>query len=65
MSIHYLVLPNYILFPDFTLLEHITPGSLPDLLSIIKGVSEMVIEGGPVGIGHNRLAYKDRWGVVG
>lgn len=65
MSIHYLVLPNYLLFPDFTLLEDLTPSSLNDLLSMITGICEMSIEGGPVGIGHNRLAYKDRWGVVG
>jgi hypothetical protein len=29
MSIHYLVLPNYLLFPDFTLLEDLSPSSLP------------------------------------
>lgn len=65
MSIHYLVMPNHLLFPDFTLLEDISPSSLPDLLSIIKGVNEMLLEGGPVGIGYNRIAYNDRWGVVG
>ena len=65
MSIHYLVLPHYLLFPDFTLLEDMNPSSLPDLLSIIAGISEMALEGGHVGFGHNRIAYKDRWGVVG
>lgn len=65
MSIHYLVIPNYLLFPDFTLLEDLSPTSLNDLLSMIAGICEMAIEGGPVGFGHNRIAYKDRWGVVG
>ena len=65
MSIHYLVLPNYLLFPDFTLLEELSPTSLNDLLSMIAGICEMTIEGGSVGFGYNRIAYKDRWGVVG
>lgn len=25
----------------------------------------MAIEGGVIGIGHKRIAYRDRWGVVG
>jgi cytochrome oxidase Cu insertion factor (SCO1/SenC/PrrC family) len=41
MSLHYLVVPNLLLFPDFTLLEDICPSSLQELLEIIKGVSEM------------------------
>lgn len=41
MSLHYLVKPNLILFPNFTLLEHICPQDYNDLLSIVKGISEM------------------------
>ena len=59
------MLPNYLLFPDFLLLEDISPDSLENLLSIISGISEMAIEGGCIGVGYNRLAYKDRWAVVG
>jgi hypothetical protein len=65
MSLHYLVKPNLLLFPNFTLLEDICPQDYNDLLSIIKGISEMVIEGGVVGIGYRRVAYNARWGVVG
>jgi len=32
---------------------------------IIKGISEMAMEGDFIGIGHQRIAYRDRWGVVG
>lgn len=65
MSIHYLVLPNYLLVPDFVLLEDISPSSLEELLQIIKGISEMALEGEVIGVGRNRIAYRDRWGVVG
>jgi len=65
LSIHYLALPNYILFPKFELLEDLTPSSLPDLLSIIQGICEMAIEGGYLGIGYRRIAHNGRWGVVG
>ena len=68
-SIHYLVQPNYIIFPDFVLLEDISPASLPHLLSIIQGVCEMGVEGEEagrhIGVGYNRIGHKDRWGVVG
>jgi hypothetical protein len=64
-SIHYLVLPSYLLFPDFELLEDTEPNSLPNLLSIISGVAEMALEWGHIGFGKNRVAYKGRWGVVG
>ncbi len=65
MSIHYLVLPNYLLVPDFVLLEDISPSSLDELLQIIKGISEMALEGDVIGVGRNRIAHRDRWGVVG
>lgn len=45
MSIHYLVLPNYLLVPEFVLLEDISPSSLEELLQIVKGISEMALEG--------------------
>ena len=32
----------------------------------MKGVSEMALEGGTLlGVGRNRIAYRDRWGIVG
>lgn len=65
MSIHYLVLPNYLLIPDFVLLEDISPSSLDELLQIVKGISEMALEGDVMGVGRNRIAHRDRWGVVG
>ena len=65
MSLHYLVKPNLLLFPNFTLLENIGPQDYNELLSIIKGISEMAIEGGHIGIGYGRVAYNARWGVVG
>ena len=65
MSIHYLVLPNYLLVPDFVLLEDISPSSLEELLQIIKGISEMGLDGEPIGVGQKRIAHRDRWGVVG
>jgi hypothetical protein len=43
MSLHYLVRPKLLLFPDFTLLEDISPTSIEDLLGIIQGVSEMAV----------------------
>jgi hypothetical protein len=46
MSLHYLVVPEILLVPDFTLLEDISPSSLTELLEIIKGIAEMAIEGG-------------------
>jgi hypothetical protein len=64
-SIHYLVLPHHLIFPDFTLLEDLCPANLTELLSIISGISEMALTGGPLGIGHRRVAYNIRWGVVG
>lgn len=65
MSIHYLVLPNYLLVPDFVLLEDISPSSLEELLQIIKGISEMALDGEAIGVGQKRIAHRDRWGVVG
>lgn len=65
MSIHYLVLPNYLLVPDFVLLEDISPSSLEELLQIIKGISEMALDGEVIGVGQKRIAHRDRWGVVG
>ena len=64
-SIHYLVLPEYLIFPDFTLLEDLCPANLTDLLSIISGISEMALHNGPLGIAHGRIGYNMRWGVVG
>lgn len=65
MSIHYLVLPNYLLVPDFVLLEDISPSSLEELLQIVKGISEMALDGEAIGVGQKRIAHRDRWGVVG
>lgn len=38
MSIHYLVLPDLLLVPEFVLLEDISPSSVDELLDIIKGI---------------------------
>jgi hypothetical protein len=69
LSIHYLVDPGherYLIFPNFTLLEDLSPNSLEELLSIISGICEMSLsceEG--IGIGYNRLCYNARWGIAG
>jgi hypothetical protein len=35
-------------------------------INIIKGICEMALDGGtPLGVGRDRIAYRDRWGVVG
>ena len=69
LSIHYLVDPGnerFLIFPDFILLEDLSPSSLEELLSIISGICEMSLsseEG--LGIGYNRLCYNARWGIAG
>ena len=66
LSIHYLVIPDLLLVPEFVLLEDISPSSVEELLEIIKGICEMALDGGiSLGVGRARIAYRDRWGVVG
>ncbi len=65
MSIHYLIQPDLILYPRFTLLEEIQPSNIEEIFEILIGISEMAIEGGGIGIGYERIAFRDRWGIVG
>ena len=65
MSLHYFVPPNLLIISEYTLLEDINPSSLENLLQIIAGICEMVLNGGVAGIGYNRIAYAGRWGIVG
>ena len=43
MSLHYLIQPDMLIFPEFTLLEDIVPASLTELLDIIESISEMAM----------------------
>jgi hypothetical protein len=61
MSIHYLVPFNYLLVPEFILLEGICPISIEELLQIIKRIREMALDGEVIRVRHKRIAYRERW----
>jgi hypothetical protein len=63
-AIHYLVPPNLLVIPQFTLLEDTKPDSLDALLEIIASVSELC-RNGEVGMGRERIAFAGKWGIVG
>ena len=65
MSLHYLVQPDMLIFPEFTLLEDISPTSLTELLNIIESISEMATQGEAIGVGYKRLGFNKRWGIAG
>ena len=65
LALHYLVPPNVLIISEFKLLEDFCPTSLESLLMIVSGISDMIINGGPVGIGRNRIGHAGRWGIVG
>lgn len=65
MSIHYLVQPSTLIFPDFILLEDISPADVTELLEIIHAICEMAVQGEPIGFGYQRIAFNKRWGVAG
>ena len=46
VSLHYLIQPRILIFPDFNLLEELMPQNKEELLMIVKGIAEMGIEGG-------------------
>ncbi|CAM6005877.1 unnamed protein product [Sphagnum balticum] len=60
MSLHYLVANRLLIFPDFTLLEDLSPSSLQELLEMMKGIAEMGVECDWIGVGRSRIAYRDR-----
>lgn len=63
-SLHYLVPPEILVIPEFTLLEETCPKSLDELLEIMEGVAELC-QRAVVGVAHNRLAHAGKWGTVG
>lgn len=64
ISLHYLVSPNLLIIPQFTLLENAKPSSIDSLIDLIIGVAEVAVDN-YIGFGHNRIGFAGRWGIVG
>jgi hypothetical protein len=63
-SLHYLVPPNLLVVPEFTLLENANPIEVDDLINIIVGVAELCRDC-DVGVGRGRIGFAGKWGIVG
>jgi hypothetical protein len=63
-SLHYLVPPNLLVVPEFTLLEDTNPIEVDDLIDIIVGVAELCRDC-DAGIGRGRIGFAGKWGIVG
>lgn len=64
-SLHYLVQPDVLIYPDFVLLEDISPGEPAELFNIIDSICEMALKGESLGVGYRRLGFNQRWGIAG